>query len=78
VRSTEEGLVTINEFTVPAKQRFFEDYEAGREYEFGPIAVAEREIIDFAKKFDPQDFHVDPVKAAGHPFGGIVASGWHT
>jgi len=65
-------------FPVPASRRFFEDYEAGRAYEFGAIAVNEKDIIDFARKFDPQDFHMDPVKAARHPFGGIVASGWHT
>jgi len=70
--------VTLNRFPVPANQRFFEDYEAGRVYEFGTITVREQDIIDFARQFDPQDFHVDPVKAASHPFGGIVASGWHT
>jgi hypothetical protein len=39
VRNAEEGLVTLNGFPVPANQRFFEDYEAGRVYEFGTIAV---------------------------------------
>jgi acyl dehydratase len=73
-----EGFLTLNNFNVPANQRFFEDYEAGRVYEFGTISVCEQDIIDFARQFDPQDFHIDPVKAASGPFGGIIASGWHT
>jgi len=70
--------VTLQKFPVPANQRFFEDYESGRVYEFGDISVSEQDIISFARQFDPQDFHLDPAKAARHPFGGIVASGWHS
>jgi len=47
-------------------------------YEFGTITVNEAQIIDFAKQFDPQYFHIDPEKAKASRFGGIVASGWHT
>jgi len=71
-------LVTLNEFPVPANRQFFEDIKAGQGYEFGTITVSEKDIIDFAREFDPQDFHLDPTKAACGPFGGIVASGWHT
>lgn len=70
--------VTLHIFPVPANQRFFEDYAAGQVYEFGTISVSEQQIIDFAQQFDPQDFHLDPVKAATGPYGGIIASGWHT
>jgi acyl dehydratase len=63
---------------VPANQRFFEDYAAGQVYEFGPISISEQQIIDFARQFDPQDFHIDPAKAATGPYRGIIASGWHT
>jgi acyl dehydratase len=73
-----EERVILHSFSVPAERRFFEDYQTGQEYEFGPVTVSERDIIEFARQFDPQDFHVDPVKAASGPFGGIVASGWHT
>jgi acyl dehydratase len=38
----------------------------------------EAEIIAFAKEYDPQPFHVDPVAAAAGPVGGLIASGWHT
>ena len=68
----------LREFSVPPDQRFFEDYIPGRVYEFGAITVTEAEIVDFAARFDPQSFHVDPVKAAESPFGGVIASGWHT
>lgn len=65
-------------FSVPADQRAYEDYVPGQVYEFGTITVSEAEIIEFARRFDPQYFHVDPVKAADSHFGGLVASGWHT
>ncbi|MFN7571760.1 MAG: MaoC family dehydratase [Betaproteobacteria bacterium] len=62
----------------PATDRYFEDYPPGVTVEYGPIAVTEAEILDFARRYDPQPFHVDPARAAAGPFGGLVASGWHT
>src|SRR5580658_11248563 len=44
----------------------------------GSVSVDQAEIISFARQFDPQPFHVDPVAAAAGPFGGLIASGWHT
>jgi acyl dehydratase len=70
--------VTLHSFATPPDKRYFEDYVAGHVYEFGTISVSEAEIIDFAKKFDPQDFHTDPEKAKSSRFGGLIASGWHT
>ena len=58
--------------------RYFEDYIVGVEQEVGRVDISEAEIIDFANKYDPQDFHTDPEKAAAGPFGGLIASGWHT
>ena len=46
--------------------------------EFGDIAVTAEEIIEFAGRYDPQTMHVDPAAAARGPFGGLIASGWHT
>lgn len=65
-------------FTVPIDNRYFEDYVAGSVHEFGPIAVEEAEVIAFARRFDPQPFHVDPEAAQQTMFGGVIASGWHT
>ncbi len=57
---------------------FLEDFEPGQIYEFGNTAVTEKSIVDFAKQFDPQPFHVDEAAGRASPFGGLVASGWHT
>ena len=38
----------------------------------------ESEIMDFARKYDPQPIHTDREAAAEGPFGGLIASGWHT
>ena len=65
-------------FSVPAEQRFFEDYIAGSVYEFGSVTVEQDEVIAFARRFDPQVFHVDPESAKGTIYGGLIASGWHT
>lgn len=65
-------------FAVPITQRYFEDYVPGTTVEYGAISLTAAEIIDFAKRFDPQPIHVDPEAAARGPFGGLIASGWHT
>jgi len=70
--------VNTTDFSVPITERYFEDYIPGSVFEFGTISVEEAEIIDFAKRFDPQDMHVDAESAARGPFGGLIASGWHT
>ena len=62
----------------PESGRYFEDYTVGVEQEVGSVALSEADIIEFANKYDPQDFHTDPEKAATGPFGGLIASGWHT
>ena len=59
-------------------ERWFEDYVPGMTAEAGPVRVEEAEVIDFARRFDPQPFHVDAEAAAAGPFGGLIASGWHT
>ena len=58
--------------------RYFDDYLPGATYDCGIFSVNEEEIVSFAEQFDPQPFHVDPEAAARGPFGGLIASGWHT
>jgi acyl dehydratase len=65
-------------FNTPINDRYFEDYIEGDIYRFGSIAVEADEVIAFAKRFDPQVFHVDPDAARLTAFGGLIASGWHT
>jgi len=62
----------------PADDRYLEDYRVGTLEEFGDVLIEEDEVIDFARKYDPQYFHTDPVRAKDGPFGGLVASGWQT
>ena len=56
----------------------FADLREGMVIKGGPIRITEAEILEFAGKYDPQWFHVDPVRAARGRWGGIIASGWHT
>ena len=58
--------------------RYFEDYAEGAVFIAGALPVSEAEIIDFARKYDPQEMHTDPEAAARGYFGGLIASGWHT
>jgi acyl dehydratase len=58
--------------------RDFDDLKAGDRIDLGTVSVTEAEILDFAHDFDPQPFHVDGVAAARSPYGGLIASGWHT
>jgi acyl dehydratase len=59
-------------------KRYFEDFRAGEVIDLGQHTVTQDEIIAFARQFDPQPFHTDPVKARETVFGGLIASGWHT
>jgi len=70
--------VKVPDFAVPIDQRYFEDYVPGSVYEYGSITLSEQEVIEFARRFDPQFIHTDPRAAASGPFGGLIASGWHT
>ena len=58
--------------------KHWEDFPVGYEKTHGTVTVSEDEIVRFAREFDPQPFHVDPEAAEDGPFGGLVASGWHT
>jgi acyl dehydratase len=66
------------DFAVDVSDRYFEDYVVGDVYEYGYATVTEAEIIAFAERFDPQPIHVDAAFADRGPFGGLIASGWHT
>ena len=58
--------------------QYFEDFAPGQVYELGSHEMTEEEILEFARKYDPQPFHVDPDAAKDSIFGGLIASGWHT
>ncbi|WP_426172841.1 MaoC family dehydratase [Massilia sp. TWR1-2-2] len=56
----------------------FEDLHRGRHIEAGPACVLAAEIIEFARKFDNQWFHTDPMRAESGVWNGLIASGFHT
>ena len=58
--------------------RYFDDIEPGMRFESGPYGVTRAAIVDFARQFDPQPFHLDDAAGAASPLGGLAASGWHT
>jgi acyl dehydratase len=56
----------------------FEQIQAGMIINGGRRAVTEAEIIEFAKRYDPQWFHLDPVRAQNSRWKGLISSGWMT
>ena len=60
------------------KKIYFEDFKVGQVIELGSCTVSKDEIIAFARKFDPQPFHIDEAAAERSIYGGLIASGMHT
>jgi len=58
--------------------RYFEDLEVGAKTDFGSYEVTREEVLDFARKYDPQPFHLSDEAAAKTHFRRLAASGWHT
>jgi acyl dehydratase len=56
----------------------FEQIQTGSIINGGRRGVTEAEIIEFAKRYDPQWFHIDPVRAQNSRWKGLIASGWMT
>ncbi len=58
--------------------RYFEDIVTGAKQSFGSYQVTREEVLDFARKYDPQPFHLSDEAAAQTHFGRLSASGWHS
>ncbi|MFD9698952.1 MaoC family dehydratase [Lentzea sp. NPDC059081] len=56
----------------------FEDLPAGRIIPLGEVIVDRDDMLDFARKFDPQPFHLDEEAGKNSIFGDLAASGWYT
>ncbi len=56
----------------------YEDLTPGRVFDLGTIVVDHDEMVAFARRFDPQPFHIDEQAAKESIFGGLAASGWFT
>ena len=57
---------------------YFEDFDIDQRISFGRYTVTRDEIVQFAKRYDPQAFHVDERDSLTVDLGGVMASGWHT
>src|SRR5262245_29449470 len=57
---------------------YFDDLHVGDETLFGHYDVTREEVLEFARKYDPQPFHISDEAAAKTHFGRLAASGWHT
>lgn len=57
---------------------YWEDFPVGAVLEFGDATLTREAIVDFARLYDPQPFHLDDAAAEASLFGGLSASGWQT
>jgi acyl dehydratase len=60
------------------KEHYFDDLKVGDSFKSEPLEVTEKQVIEFAHKFDPQLFHLNRKSAERTIFKGLIASGWHT
>jgi len=58
--------------------RYFESFEPGQVFDLGRVLVTEEEIVDFARRYDPQPLHLSAEGGRQAGFGGLIASGWLT
>ncbi|MBU6257943.1 MAG: MaoC family dehydratase [Burkholderiales bacterium] len=57
---------------------YWEDFPIGQQRDFGAMPVRREAVLEFARQFDPQPFHLDDDAARDSLFGALCASGWHT
>ncbi len=75
------ATATPNATPAHAERRFkyyWEDFAVGSVREFGQMPVSREAVLEFARQFDPQPFHLDDEAAEASLFGRLSASGWHT
>ena len=60
------------------KDLYLDDFKPGDKFTTGSATLTEKQIIDFARVYDPQIFHIDPEAAKQTIFGGLIASGFQT
>lgn len=58
--------------------RYYEDFKIGDRFMSGGMTMTEAGIIEFARQWDPQPFHIDAEFAKKWTYGGLIASGLHT
>jgi acyl dehydratase len=58
--------------------RYYEDFKVGERFTSGGLTLTEAGIVEFARQWDPQPFHIDAEFAKKWTYGGLIASGLHT
>jgi acyl dehydratase len=58
--------------------QYADDYRIGDRFDLGTYRVEADEIVEFARRYDPQPYHLSQEDGVNSFFGGLVASGWHT
>jgi len=56
--------------------RYWDDLKVESSFKTGSMTIDASAIVEYAKDFDPQPYHLDPVVAEKSIFGGHCASGW--
>jgi acyl dehydratase len=59
-------------------KRYLEDFHVGETIDLGTCTISRDEILEFARRYDPQPFHIDEEAARRSIYGGLIASGWQT
>lgn len=57
--------------------KYFDDFAVGETIDLGSYHITAEEVLEFARTFDPQDFHLDEAAGKQSVLGGLAASGWH-
>ena len=57
---------------------YLDDLRVGQRFTSATHTMDEQDMLEFARRFDPQPFHLDHEAARSTLFGGLAASGWHT
>src|SRR5216110_1523200 len=63
---------------VTMREQYFDDLKVGNRFKSEPLTVTEKQLVEFAHKFDPQMFHLSRKRAERTIFKGLIASAWHT
>lgn len=55
-----------------------DDLTPGTVIDLGRVTVTREEMLDFARRYDPQPIHLDDEAARAGIYGGLISSGWLT
>lgn len=72
-------MTTVGPYPAGAKARIaYEDLRPGRKFDLGTVEIDRADMVEFARRFDPQPYHLDEEAGRNSVLGGLAASGWYT